>query len=367
MTRFRIIALLWLATLPAAAAEKSMPEQTNVFVSGNDGYYGYRIPVIETAPDGSLLALAEARKYNLGDPGMADNDIDLVQKRSSDGGHTWSPMKIIESPGRRWSAGNAATIVDRAAGRVWLHYVRCKPGKNTAAALPGSDDIRNLARTSDDNGRTWSEPIDLTSVARDMKDPHWRCSIPGPGGAIQDRKGRLIVPMWKIPPGVLAIFSDDHGKTWKRGQIVPGNHGDENQVVELADGRILMDVRQNQGPHRWLAVSGDGAESWAGTRPGLTVTPVCCAIKRLSLKSAGAGRDRILWTGPKGPGRNNLVARISYDEGQTFVNERLIYDGPAAYSDITILKDGSAGILWERADYKFINFTRAKLSWLDAP
>ena len=251
-----LLVLFGLPTMTNAAepvAEQPMPAQTDVFVSGSDGYRAYRIPVIETAPDGSLLAFAEARKHNLGDPGMENNDIDLVCKRSSDAGRTWSAMKVIEDPGELWSAANAATVVDRQTGRVWLHYLRCKPGKNTDAARPGTDDVQNLVRTSDDNGQTWSDPIDLTSVARDMKDPNWRCSVPGPGGAIQDQEGRLIVPIWKVAPSdVLAIFSEDHGKTWKRGQTVPANGGgDENQLVELADGRILMDYRQNSGAHRW--------------------------------------------------------------------------------------------------------------------
>jgi len=361
------IALLALLAAAEAAAEEPMPVQTDVFVSGKDGYRAYRIPVIETAPNGSLLAFSEARKYNLGDPGMENNDIDLVCKRSTDAGRTWSAMKVIEDPGELWSAANAATVVDRQTGRIWLHYLRCKPGKHTGAARPGTDDVQNLVRTSNDNGQTWSEPTDLTGVARDMKDPKWRCSVPGPGGAIQDRKGRLIVPIWKVAPSeVLTIFSEDHGKTWRRGQTVPGNRGgDEHQIVELAGGRILMDYRQRNGPHRWLAVSSDGGQSWAEPRPGVTVTPVCCAIERLTLKSAGDARDRVLWTGPKGPGRNKLVARTSYDEGQTLKNERLISDEPAAYSDLTILKDKSVGILWERADYKFITFTRVNLSWLE--
>ena len=305
MASYGVVTLLAVLVAAAAAADEPMPLQTDVFVSGSDGYHAYRIPVIETAPDGSLLAFAEARKHNLGDPGMEDNDIDLVCKRSSDAGRTWSAMKVIEDPGELWSAANAATVVDRQTGRVWLHYLRCKPGKNTDAARPGTDDVQNLVRTSDDNGQTWSDPIDLTSVARDMKDPNWRCSVPGPGGAIQDQEGRLIVPIWKVAPsGVLAIFSEDHGKTWKRGQAVPANRGgDENQLVELADGRILMDYRQNSGAHRWLAISSDGGQSWTPPRPGVTVTPVCCAIERLTLKSAGDARDRILWTGPKGPGR----------------------------------------------------------------
>ncbi|MHB1034151.1 MAG: sialidase family protein [Pirellulales bacterium] len=367
MRRCGFITLVALVAATQAAAQEPMPAQTDVFVSGNDGYRAYRIPAIETAPDGSLLAFAEARKYNLGDPGMENNDIDLVVKRSTDAGRTWSAMQVIEDPGELWSAANAATVVDRQTGRVWLHYLRCKPGKHTYVARPGTDDVQNLARTSDDNGQTWSEPIDLTGVARDMKDPKWRCSVPGPGGAIQDRKGRLIVPIWKLAPwGVLAIFSEDHGKTWKRGQTVPGNRdGDENQIVELADGRILMDYRQSNGAHRWLATSSDGGQSWTEPRPGVAVTPVCCAIERLTLKSAGDDSDRILWTGPKGPGRNKLVARTSYDEGQTFKNERPISDEPAAYSDLTILKDKSVGILWERGDYKFITFTRVNLSWLE--
>jgi len=78
------------------------------------------------------------------------------------------------------------------------------------------------------------------------------------------------------------------------------------------------------------------------------VTPVCCAIERYTLKSAGDDRDRIVWTGPVGPGRNKLVVRTSYDEGQTFTNERRISDEPAAYSDLSILKDKSVGVLWER-------------------
>ena len=124
--------------------------------------------------------------------------------------------------------------------------------------------------------------------------------------------------------------------------------GDENQLVELADGRLLMDIRQESGPHRSFSTSEDGGKTWSARRPGLPVSPVACAIERYTLKSAGDDRDRIIWTGPKGPDRQNLVVRISYDEGQTFPVERLIAAGPAAYSDLTILKDKTIGVLWER-------------------
>jgi sialidase-1 len=363
----RIATLLLVAAVVGRAAAESGPKHVDVFVSGKDGYFAYRIPAVEAAADGSLVAFAEARKYNLEDPGYGKQDIDLVVKRSTDGGATWSAMKVIEDPGELWSAANPATVLDRSNGRLWVLYLRCKPYRNTDTSRPGTDDAQILARTSDDNGRTWSEPIDLTKVSRDMADKQWKCSVVGPGGAVQDRKGRMIAPVWKVLPwGDLAIFSDDHGRTWQRGQPVPGGKGgDENQLVELADGRILMDIRQNSGPHRWLATSGDGGRTWSEPRPGVTVTPVACAIERWTLKSAGDDRDRIIWTGPKGPGRNKLVARVSYDEGQTFTNERLIADQPAAYSDLTILKDKTVGVLWERGNYKFITFTALDRAFIE--
>lgn len=346
-----------------------MLEHRDVFVSGQDGYHTFRIPAIEAAADGSLVAFAEARKHNMADPGMENNDIDLVMKRSTDHGKTWSPMRIIEDPGEKWSAANPATLLDRTSGRLWVLYLRCKPGRSSETARARTDDIETLARFSDDHGATWSQPIDVTAAARDLQDARWRCSVVGPGGAIQTRGGRLMAAVWKVdPPGVFAIFSDDHGKSWQRGEVVPGGRGDENQLVELADGRILMDIRQNAGPHRFLAESGDGGKTWSAPRPGVAVSPVACAIERYTLRSADDDRDRILWTGPKGPGRANLVVLTSYDEGKTFGNERLLWNRQAAYSDLTILKDKTVGVLWERGEargYQFITFTRFNREFLE--
>ena len=247
---------------------------------------------------------------------MGKQDIDLVLKRSTDGGRTWSPMMVIEDPGELWSAANPATVVDRQTGRVWVLYLRSQPERSTDTSRPGTDDMQTLARYSADNGLTWSEPLDLTKVARDYDDPTWQASVVGPGGAIQTKSGRLVAPVWKVKPyGVLAIFSDDHGQTWQRGSLMPGKQGgDEDQIVELADGRLLLDIRQNSGPTRLLATSSDGGQTWSEPRPG-----VCGYSGRLCDRAADArvGRrrsqphplDRPPRPGPQDPGGPHELRR----------------------------------------------------------
>lgn len=359
--------VLFSVGLTCSAASDASLTQTDVFVSGNDGYHSYRIPAIETAPDGSIIAFAEARKYNADDPGFGRQDIDLVYKCSTDNGVSWSVMTVLEDPGESWSAANPATLVDRSNGRLWVFYLRSRPGRSTETSRPGTDDMQTLARWSADNGQNWSEPVDLTDIARDMEDTGWRASVPGPGGAIQARNGRLLVPMWKAPFANFIIYSDDHGDTWKRSQLVPANDGgNENQLAALADGRILMDIRQENRPQRSFAESADGGLSWSEPRPGIPVTPVMCAIERFC-PPGESECNRILWTGPAGQERRRLMLRISEDEGKTFPAEKLISDGYAAYSDLTILKSGDVGVLWERGvqrGYQFITFTALDRNWI---
>jgi len=369
MARALIQTLVATISVAACVGAEPLLTHTDVFTAGEDGYHSFRIPAVETAPDGSLIAFCEARKFSAADPGFGKQEIDLVYKRSTNNGAAWSPMTVLEHAGEFWSAANPATVLDRSNGRLWVFYLRSRPGCSTDTSRPGTDDMQTLARWSDTSGRTWSEPLDLTAAGRDLNDKSWRASVPGPGGAIQTRNGRLLVPMWKTPSANFAIFSDDHGRTWQRSQFVPGKQrGDENQLVELADGRLLMDIRQSSGPHRWLTESLDGGRTWAEPRPGLMVTPVMCGIERFELKAAGDDRIRILWTGPKGPERRRLVIRWSDDEGMTFARERLISDGFAAYSDLTILRDQTIGVLWERGverGYQFITFSRLNREWLE--
>lgn len=370
MVAWRIAVALGLGLMtapPLLLQAQSTPWSVDVYTAGADGYFAYRIPAIETAADGSLLAVAEARKYNLEDPGGPEQDIDLVLRRSTDQGRTWSPLVVIEDPGELWSAANPTTVVDRPSGRIGLFYLRCRPGRGSHTARPGTDDSQVLVRWSDDHGVTWSAPDDLTAVSRDLRDPAWRITVIGPGGGVQTATGRLVVPAWKFEPyRVFTLYSDDHGRSWARGELVPGDAGyDESQLATLADGRLLVEMRQSAGPHRWMAASADGGHSWSATWPGNRVSPVACALERLAADQAPDGRERLLWTGPRGPDRQTLVLRVSYDGGKTFQNERVIADEPAAYSDLTVLPDGSIGCLWERGGYRTITFTHFDLSFVE--
>jgi sialidase-1 len=372
-----LLILVW----PGVGAEGKGLVHVNIFTSGTEDYHTFRIPALVTSADGVLIAFAEGRKENSSDPG--GGDIDLVTKRSTNQGATWSPLAVVDDPGSGWSSSNPTPLADRDTGRVWIFFNRWEPGHSTQSSLPGTSNNQTWARYSDDQAATWSDAIDLTRVARDYE--RWGATFLGPGGAIQTRGGRLVVPSamkpdtfyWWLSAGgfsgrtllmrAYVLFSDDHGKMWRRGDLVRAQT-DENQVVELEDGALMMDARQGSGDHRWLSISADGGQTWSDPAAGQAVPPIAAAIERFTLQKAGDDHNRILWTGLAGPGRKRLVARVSYDEGQTYAVERVIYGGLAAYSDIAILPDRSAGVLWERGisrGYQFITFTRLSHEFLE--
>ncbi|HSB14116.1 MAG TPA: sialidase family protein, partial [Bryobacteraceae bacterium] len=190
MTRpFLRYLLLTLAVCACASAEP-MLTHVDVFTSGTEGYHSFRIPAILTAADGSLLAFAEGRKENRTDPG--GGDIDLVYKRSTDSGATWTPLKVLDDPGEKWAASNPAPVLDRSNGRIWIVYNRWEPGYGTDRSQTGTMNNQTWARYSGDHGQTWSAAIDITKNARDFD--NWGAMFTGPGGAIQTRSSRLLIP-----------------------------------------------------------------------------------------------------------------------------------------------------------------------------
>ena len=331
-----------------------------VFRAGTEGHHTYRIPALVRVGERTLLALAEGRRDNMNDPG--GGHINLVYKISPDGGKTWSALRFLDRSREGWAASNPTAVVDRRRGRVFVFFNRWKPGRGSATSRIGQRDNQVWMRYSDDGGRHWSEPVDLTAAVRAID--RWSSVVCGPGSGIQLSSGRLLVPVYGQRPrthsvwrAAFAVFSDDGGKTWHRGKWVDVNCN-ENQMVELDDGRVLVDARQEGGTtHRWVAESHDAGGSWREPRAGISVTPVCTSLVRY--RPEGAAGSWYVWSGPRGPGRMDLVLRISTDQCRSFGRELLIGPGPAAYSNLAVLQDGCVAVLWEagqRHAYETIRF-----------
>ncbi|MBN1854828.1 MAG: exo-alpha-sialidase [Pirellulales bacterium] len=360
-------------------------EHYDVFVNHEviDGlsYDTYRIPNIARTNDGTLIAVAEARLAGSGDPGATH--IDLVYKRSFDGGRTWTAGHILDRhpdtildgngvPADRTSASNSVTFVDRSNNRLWNFNMRLPSDVPSASTQPGVDDMQTWSRFSDDQGATWSEPARITvSPYEDF--------YPNLGSSTQLASGRLIVPATQdnavVNSQSFALYSDDHGMSWSAGSLIDAGTN-EAQIVELSNGRLLMTARQNNGDRRILAFSDNQGASWQPSFAGFISTQVMEAVERYT--QAGVGGEtvhRLLHTIPAGGSagtRTNLEIMIATNEtessGPTFGNHRRILHGWAAYSDLVNIDGNEVGVLWERGDtggYQAITYTRLNRSFLE--
>jgi sialidase-1 len=353
------------AYAPATTFMASAPELSHQELFAITPLIGahFRIPAIVADLTGTLVAIVE-RRVGGGDPG-GKSDNDLVYRRSTDGGITWSPMMLLADPGPAWAASNPSAVLDRTTGRIWVAYNVWEPGHGTVSSQPNTTNNQAWIVFSDDGGETWSAPRNITAAVRDFA--NWGAMFFGPGGAIQTRAGRLLLPAARKAGGTsdlsgmqpYAVWSDDQGATWQRGALANalGNEGD---LVETPSG-VLIDVRQNAGANRFTATSADEGETWAPAATGRAVTPVDAGVERV-LWPSGACPSLIVVTEPAGPGRSDLVARTSTDEGASISGATPIWTGASAYSDIVTLPDGTIGVLWERgSDVVFTRLTLATL------
>lgn len=345
--------------------------QVDVFTSGTEGHHTYRIPSVIVSKKGTVLAFCEGRKRGRSDSG----DINMVVKRSFDGGKTWGPMQIIWDDAGN-TCGNCCPVVDEATGTIWLLLTWNRGDDQEGRIIAGkSKDVRRpYVCHSTDDGKTWSKPVNLSQTCRD---PDWGWYATGPGVAIQlkrgKHKGRLVCPAnhsnrkYKDHNyGSHVIYSDDGGKTWRRSKpIRPGCN--ESQVVELADGTLMMNMR-SYAPRgrRAIATSTDGGQTWGKVWFHRELPEPTCHASFLRYTTVrDGGKNRLLFSNPPTTGgRVRMTVRLSYDEGKTWSVSRLIYKGSSAYSCLTVLPDKSIGLLYERDGYKKITFARFALDWL---
>lgn len=344
-------------------------EQVDVFTSGQDGYHTYRIPAVIPAANGDLLAFCEGRK----NAGSDSGDIDLLQKRSTDGGRTWSAPQLVWDDGAN-TCGNPCPVLDETTGTLWLlltHNLGTDRERDIAART--AQGTRTVWVThSTDHGATWAKPTEITSTT---KDPSWTWYATGPGVGIQIKsgphQGRLVIPCdhnyddeneKKHLSGSHTIYSDDHGKSWQLGGVIRPKVN-ECQLAELFDGRgtLLMNMRSNHGRNlRAHATSRDGGATWTAPvdAPDL-IEPVCQA----SLLRHDAAK-LLLFSNPAAKTRTNLTLRASGDDGKSWRELTVLHAGPAAYSSLVALGANEAGCLYERGEkrpYEKITFARVTL------
>ena len=324
-----------------------------IFKSGSEGYNTFRIPSIITTDSGVVLAFAEGRKNSSSDSG----DIDLVLKRSTDGGKTWSDLIVIRDDSTN-VCGNPSPVIDRKTGKIFLlsTWNRGDDTESEIINMTSVDTRRVYVMNSIDEGLSWSKPIEITDK---VKKPNWTWYATGPVHGIQIRegskKGRMIIPCDHIEANTKKyyshiIYSDDGGSSWNIGGTTPQDQVNECSVAEIGKGKLILNMRNYDRTqmNRKISISNDYGESWGDIYDDKAlVEPICQAsILRYSFK--GSVRNDLLFINPADKNKRlNMKLRLSNDLGRTWTREFLLHKGPSAYSDITKLRNGNVGCLFE--------------------
>jgi sialidase-1 len=344
------------------------PEGKPIFISGRNGYHTYRIPALSVTNEGTVLAFCEGRKSGAGDSG----DIDLLLRRSNDNGRSWNEQQIIWDDGDN-TCGNPCVVVDKTNGTIWLLSTWNLGSDREPQIIDGKsrDTRRVFVMSSNDDGLSWTRPQEITTF---VKKPNWTWYATGPGSGIQLQKGRfkgrLVIPCDHIEEKTKhyyshIIYSDDHGRSWKLGGRTPKHQVNECEVVELADGTLMLNMRNydRSKRNRQIALSGDGGITWSDQRFDETlIEPICqAAIERYRWPKDDR-QGILLFSNPADKDeRRRLTLRASFDEGKSWPLEMLLHPGPSAYSDLAVLDDESIACLYEageKSPYESIIFAR---------
>lgn len=339
-------------------SENEKIEAKALFQKGLEGYSCYRIPAIIKSKEGTLLAFAEARNNGCSDEG----DIDMVVRRSTDNGKTWSNLIVIWSDGEN-TCGNPAPVVDQSTGAIYL-LMSWNFGTDDIGMINrgiGTDTRRVFVTKSDDDGVTWTEPKEITS---DVKLDTWGWYATGPCHGIQlakgEHAGRLIVPCDNIELKSAGgkgfshvIYSDDHGETWHLGGVTPeiSIGTNESTVAELSDGKLLLNMRaKNNNNQRMVSTSSDGGLSWTSPVTDYELRDPVCQGSLLSAEING--NHMLFFSNPSSTERENLTIRLSENDGETWSESYQVNPGPSAYSDIVMVSDEEIAVLYEAGKSK---------------
>jgi sialidase-1 len=360
--------LLCLVTLgaPPLRAEPFL-ETLDLFTVGDDPAFKiYHIPGIVVTAKGTVLAWCEARR-----DGSDWDDIRILLRRSTDEGKTWSaPQSVVDVPGPKRKNAFALRLPHTDPSTVtYNNPVLIADRDGTVHLLVCLEYERAFHQRSTDDGLTWSDPVEITPTFGSFRKAYdWKVLATGPNHGIQLKTGRLVVPVWLSTgtggnahrPSVTAtIFSDDGGRTWQAGEIAVPNTAEwinpnETVAVELPDGTVMLNVRNESTAHRRLVVtSPDGATGWSTPRfDEALLEPICMAGL---VRHEHGGESLLLFSNPhnleggregepepgKSRARKNLSIKLSRDDGRTWPVNKLLEDGPSSYSDLAVTRSGT--------------------------
>lgn len=347
-------AMLWLSVVANAQQVHTEDwgngiERSLVYRPGDYDSKFYRIPAIVTAKDGSIVTTADKRIETMVDlPGK----IDVVCRRSEDGGKTWSDYVMIAANDSIGGYGDASLVVDQKTGAILCVFLH-----GAGFFTEGGPGHISYSKSLD-NGKTWSKPVDINPqiMTNDRKGPQpLKCdgAFATSGRALQLANGRIIFAMptrqkgsWEF--NVYAVYSDDCGETWHVSRTPAILKGDESKIEQLADGSLLMSIRNHGGGPRIFSRSYDNGETWTDQSYAPTLQDPACNGDLLRYNRDGI--DVLLHSLPGDPkGRNNVTIFVSKDNGKSWERGKTVVTCPSAYSSMTILPDGSIGILTEES------------------
>ena len=313
----------------------------------------YRIPAIVTAKDGSIVTVADKRIEHNGD---LPAKIDVVSRRSTDGGKTWSDYVTVAAHDEIGGCGDPALVVDEKTGDILAIF-------SHGNGFWGDSPAHISVARSTDNGLTWGEMVDINPqiLTTDPNGPQpIKCTtaFASSGHALQLADGRIMFALVTRTKGeegfkVYAVYSDDGGHTWQVSKTPGTSDGDESKIVELADGTLIMSIRNRWRENKYynrrlFSYSKDRGETWTEAEPVYDILDPACNgdIIRYTVD----GKDILLQSVPGSPNkRENVTIYASEDGGKTFPYKKVVVTSPSAYSSMTVLPDGRVGILTEES------------------
>lgn len=332
--------------------------------AGDDAVAAYRIPGMVTTNKGTLLGVYDIRYNNSAD---LQEHVDIGISRSTDKGQTWEPMRTAMTfgnygglPKAQNGVGDPSILVDEKTGTIWVVAAWTHGMGNQRAwwsSYPGMD-LNHTAQLvlakSDDDGQTWSEPINITSQ---VKDPSWYFLLQGPGRGISMQDGTLVFPIQFIDstrvPNAGVMYSKDHGKTWNLHNLAHTNTT-EAQVAEVKPGVLMLNMRDNRGGSRAIATTKDLGKTWVehpSSRSALQESVCMASLIKVDAKDNITGKKLLLFSNPNvTKGRSHITIKASIDGGLTWPDEyQLMLDENEGwgYTCLSMIDKETVGIFYE--------------------